>query len=188
MSELLRFLGQSVRHVRTVGAVWPSGQTLARIMTDGVGPVGLGELVVELGPGTGRVTAELVRRFGADRVVAVERLAGFADQLATDFPGVTVIQGDAAELPAHLDRLGIDLARVAAVVSGLPLLVLPDGLPARVLGAVASVLRPGRRFVQFTYSGRAWQFATPGLTRIDRRRVWRNIPPAVVLTFERTEP
>jgi phospholipid N-methyltransferase len=51
---------------------------------------------------------------------------------------------------------------------------------------VSGVLRPGRRYVQFTYSARAWQrFAVPGFRPLPARRVWRNLPPAVVLPFER---
>lgn len=72
------------------------------------------------------------------------------------------------------------------VVSGLPMLSLPGDLPHRVMGAMAAVLRPGRRYVQFSYSGRAWQGrAVPGFRRVHTGRVWFNLPPAVVLTFER---
>ena len=66
---------------------------------------------------------------------------------------------------------------------------LPGDLPQRILASIAAVLKPGRRYIQFTYSERAWRrFATPGLKQTARKRVWMNVPPAVVLTFERTAP
>ena len=155
-------------------------------MTDAVGPVADGQVIVELGPGTGVFTRELVRRFPRSRVVAVEVNPVFAARLAGAARGATVVTGCATRLDAHLLALGIDPADVAAVVSGLPLLALPGDLPQRVLAAVTGVLRPDRRFIQFTYSARAWQrFATPGFRQNPPRRVWRNVPPAVVLSFTR---
>jgi hypothetical protein len=41
--------------------------------------------------------------------------------------------------------------------------------------------------VQFTYSARAWKAAVPGFDRQPDKRVWLNLPPAVVLTFVRSE-
>ena len=186
MRDALLFLKQTASHWRTTGAFAPSGPALARAIADQVGPVADGQVIVELGPGTGVITRELVRRFPRNRIVAVEVLEAFAPRLAEAFPDVTVVTGCASELGAHLDRLGIALENVAAVVSGLPLLVLPEDLGRRIVEAAAAVLRPGRRYVQFTYSGRRWRHRTlPGFRRLGSRRVWLNFPPAVVLTFER---
>jgi phosphatidylethanolamine/phosphatidyl-N-methylethanolamine N-methyltransferase len=186
MKEALLFFGQTARSWRTIGAIVPSGVALARAITRAVGEVGPGQVVLELGPGTGVVTRELVRGFPKNRVVAVEVVEAFASRLAKAVPGVTVVHGCASRLDAHLDKLGIAPENVAAVVSGLPLLSLPGDLPQRVLESATAVLRPGRRYVQFTYSTRGWRrFATPGLQRVAHQRVWRNIPPASVLTFVR---
>jgi phosphatidylethanolamine/phosphatidyl-N-methylethanolamine N-methyltransferase len=157
-------------------------------MADAVGPVADGRVILELGPGTGVFTRELVRRFPAARVVAVEVNPAFAAHLAATVPGVTVVAGCATRLGAHLAALNLAPADVAAVVSGLPLLSLPGDLPGRVLSSVAEVLRPGRPYVQFTYSERAWRrFDVSGFQRHPSRRVWRNVPPAVVLPFTRAE-
>jgi 23S rRNA (adenine-N6)-dimethyltransferase len=55
-----------------------------------------GELVLDIGAGTGALTAHLVRA-GA-RVVAVELHPGRAALLRRRFPGVTVVQADAVDL------------------------------------------------------------------------------------------
>ena len=79
-----------------------------------------------------------------------------------------------------------DNAEEAAVVSGLPLLVLPEELSAAVLRAVAEILPAGRPFVQFTYSKRRWErFSPRGFQAHPSRRVWLNVPPAVILPFTR---
>jgi phosphatidylethanolamine/phosphatidyl-N-methylethanolamine N-methyltransferase len=186
MRETMLFLGQSFRRWRVTGAIAPSGRALARTMVDTVGEVADGRVVLELGPGTGVFTRELVRRFPRARVVAVEVNDVFASRLAAAVPGVTVVTGCASRLDAHLASLDLGPADVAAVVSGLPLLSFPGDLPQRVLASIAGVLRPGSRYVQFTYSERAWRrFDAAGFRRDPHRRVWRNLPPAVVLPFTR---
>jgi phosphatidylethanolamine/phosphatidyl-N-methylethanolamine N-methyltransferase len=186
LKDALLFLKQTANHWRTTGAFAPSGPVLARAIADQIGPVADGQVVVELGPGTGVVTRELVHRFPRSQVVAVEVLEAFAPRLAEVCPGATVVTGCASELEAHLDKLGIAPESVAAVISGLPLLVLPEELGRRVVESAAAVLRPGRRYVQFSYSGRRWRRrALPGFRRLGSRRIWLNFPPAVVLTFER---
>lgn len=186
MKESVLFLAQFVRRWRATGSVTPSSRALARATVDAAGAVGEGQVVVELGPGTGVITREIVRRFPGARIVAVEANEAFAAHLPAAVPGVTVVTGCASKLKEHLAALGIDPANVAAVVSGLPLLSLPGDLPKKVLAAAAEVLQPGRRYSQYTYSGRAWRgVEAPGFRRDGARRVWWNIPPAVVLTFTR---
>jgi phospholipid N-methyltransferase len=187
MRDTLLIFGQIARRWRTVGAIAPSGEVLCRAIAEAVGEVPDNGVILELGPGTGVITRELVRRFPKARILAVEVTAAFADRLAREFPTVTVVRGCASRLDEHLAEHGLRREDVAAVVSGLPLLSLPGDLPQRVLAAVAGVLRAGQRYVQFTYSARAWRrIETPGFRRTGRRRVWRNLPPAFVLTFERT--
>lgn len=187
MKETLLFLGQTARRWRTTGAFAPSGPVLARAVARAVGEVADGEVILELGPGTGVVTRELVRQFPRARVVAVEVIDEFADRLAETLPTVTVVRGCAARFEDHMADLGIAPEKVAAVVSGLPLLVMPPDLTRKVLTSTTAVLRPGRRYVQFTYSDRKWKrFSLPGFEPHARKRVWLNIPPAVVLSFTRT--
>ena len=56
-----------------------------------------GELVLDIGAGTGALTSHLVRA-GA-RVVAVELHPGRAALLRQRFPGITVVEADARSLP-----------------------------------------------------------------------------------------
>lgn len=186
MKESLLFLGQTLRTWRTTGAVAPSSNILARAIVDAVGEVAPGQVILELGPGTGVITRELVRRFPQAKIIAVEILDVFAARLAEAVPGVTVIAGCASKLDQHLAKLGLTPDDVAAVVSGLPLLSLPGTLPQDVLASTAGVLRPGRPYIQFTYSERGWRrFTVSGFQRRPSRRVWRNLPPAFVLSFTR---
>ena len=188
MKETLLFAKQIVRRFRTTGAVAPSGKALAKAMAHAVGDMAKGQTILELGPGTGVFTRELSHRFPQNKIVAVEINDHFAKRIRETMPSVNVIQGCASELADHLKSLKIKPDNVAAVVSGLPLLSLPKDLGRRILASITGILSPGRKYVQFTYSERAWrQFDVPGFHREPRRRVWMNVPPAFVLTFVRNE-
>ena len=134
MRETLLFYGEIFRRWRVTGAISPSGRVLARAMADAVGSVAPGQVILELGPGTGVFTRELVRRFPSARVVAVELNERFAGHLRASVPGATVVNGCASRLDAHLAALGHTPNDVAAVVSGLPILIFPGDLPRRVFG------------------------------------------------------
>jgi phosphatidylethanolamine/phosphatidyl-N-methylethanolamine N-methyltransferase len=188
MKDSLLFLGQMASRWRVTGAVLPSSRGLSRAMADAVGEVADGQVILELGPGTGVFSRELLRRYPKCRLVAVEVNDTFATRLEANVPGITVIRGCASQLTSHLAALGVAPENVAAVVSGLPLLSLPDDLPQKILASVASILKPGRRYVQFTYSLKAWKrFDVVGFHLGPVRKIWFNVPPAFVLPFIRND-
>lgn len=181
------FLRQWARHPSQIGAVVPSGRLLARVMAGELGPLGNGT-VIELGAGTGTVTRALlaagVRR---DRLLIVERNPQMAEYLRRRFPGARVIEGDAFRLKEVVPAE--ERNRVAAIVSGLPLLLIRDAKRYALLKQAFEFLGDGRPFVQFTY-GPLSPVPRPVLkrlglsaTRVDL--VWRNLPPATVWRFHR---
>ncbi len=187
MKESILFLAHTFTRWKTTGAIAPSGKSLARAIARKAGEIKPGQVVVELGPGTGVTTRELLKHFPNNRIIAVEIIDAYAAHLEKAFPTVTVVRGDAAQLDGILNDLNIAREDVGAVVSGLPLLAFPPDLSKRILAAVRGVLLPGRNYVQFTYSRRAWRrFVVEGFKALAPQRVWLNIPPASVMTFERT--
>jgi phosphatidylethanolamine/phosphatidyl-N-methylethanolamine N-methyltransferase len=184
--ETLQFLGQCATHMRTTGAVAPSGKRLARAMVNAVGLLEPGQVIVELGPGTGVFTRELRKRFPMHPIVAVEFNEAFVKKLRERMNDVQVVHGCASQLVSHLAASGYADVPVGAIVSGLPLLSLPRDLGNAIFAAIAEVLPPGRRYVQFTYSKRMWKkFSPPGFRFDQSRMVWLNVPPAVVMPFTR---
>ena len=184
------FLKRWLRRPFAMGAVVPSGRALAHAMARAtVGAIhGRAGHVVELGAGTGEVTKALLAAGIKPRELAlVERDPELASFLRRHFPGPRVIEGDAARLPALLAANGV--AQVSAVVSSLPLLSLPADVVSGIVQGVFEALPRGAALVQFTYG------PSPPVPRSLRaslrlvgargRRIWRNVPPAVVWTFRR---
>lgn len=190
MNAHLLMLGRFVRSPRTVGAVAPSSRALAEAM---VQDLGLSEAtnVVELGPGTGVVTRAIAERLGPKAyALAIDIEPAFVAAIARKFPRVEAVCGSAADLPALLRARGMFPA--AHIVSGLPFASLSAEVTATILDAVAESLAPGGTFTTFQYLNgyptplaRAFRRAMSermGSTPT-RRVVWRNFPPAFVLTW-----
>jgi phosphatidylethanolamine/phosphatidyl-N-methylethanolamine N-methyltransferase len=181
------FLKRWLRRPLAMGAVMPSGRLLAAAMakTTKAALEGRPGHVLELGAGTGEVTK--AAGIAPERLALIERDPELAIFLRRHFPGPRIIEGDAARLPRLLADHGV--SSVAAVVSSLPLLSLPAGVVNGIVGGVFEALPRGGALVQFTYG------PTPPVPRALRerlhldgahgKRIWRNVPPAVVWTFRR---
>ncbi|MGE3873656.1 MAG: class I SAM-dependent methyltransferase [Parvibaculaceae bacterium] len=170
-----------------VGAVAPSGQSLARAMVETLAP-GDKDTIVEIGPGTGPFTRALI---GAgvepSHLILVEFDPEFVRHLRQRFPGVTVLHGDAAQLPRLLKEQGHD--KVPKILSGLPLRSMPEPVRAAITRAMATSLANQGSLVQFSY------FVAPplaeaevrayGLTGKRAKAVMANIPPAFVWRYRK---
>ena len=77
---------------RALGQHFLRDAGVARAIVDLVAPTAA-DLVVEIGPGEGALTGELVRRAG--RVVALEIDRGLAGRLSARFPSIEVVEADA---------------------------------------------------------------------------------------------
>jgi phosphatidylethanolamine/phosphatidyl-N-methylethanolamine N-methyltransferase len=184
IDDEVRFIRSWMETPLSIGAVMPSGKPRARAMALCVDPAAAGP-VIELGPGTGAVTAALVEQgIEPSRMVLVEFNPVFCRLLRNRYPEATVIQGDAYGLRrviAHVLR-----QPAAAVVSGLPLFTKPLRTRLRLLREAFSVLRPGAPFVQFTYAVvPPIPKALAGVSAEASERIWMNLPPARVWVYRK---
>jgi phosphatidylethanolamine/phosphatidyl-N-methylethanolamine N-methyltransferase len=167
---------------RYVASLFPSSPALARRIAAQVDPRSDGT-VLELGPGTGAVTAALLER-GVDpeRLILVERDAEFVQLLRKRFPGVRVRLGNALDIEHQLpDRS----ERVGAIVSGLPLRNLRAAVRERLVEDCISRLTPGAPLIQVSFGwrppvpkGKKWRVRSAGVAI-------RNLPPATVWVYSR---
>lgn len=183
------FFRQWLKNPIKMASITPSGQQLAGMM--------LAELpadtrrVVELGGGTGVFTeAMLARGIAPAELMVVELNADLSQYLQRRFPQARVVQGDARELPALAKGNGFDDGvPVDAVVSGLGMLSMPKSLQRDIVAAAFACLRPGGRFVQFTYGPKVpLAREVVDALALDVRKggmAWRNLPPATVYVFTR---
>lgn len=187
-SDTFQFFRLWVANPLRVAAVAPSGEALARLMTEEIsgetGPV------IELGPGTGVFTRALLGRgVGEGDLTLIEYGSDFTRMLQLRFPRARVLWMDAAQL-ARFDLYAG--APVGAVVSGLPLLSMSPRKVTAILQGAFSYVRPGGAFYQFTYGPRC-PVPRPILDRLGLKatrigRTVRNLPPAAVYRITRRQP
>jgi len=182
-ASLALFTQEIWANPRAMGAACPSTPALASNMAARV-PLDRDGLVVELGGGTGAVTAALLKHGVSPwKLVVVERSPKLAHHLRQRFSQLRVIQGDAAQL-GHL--LGHPRPRLSSIVSSLPLRSLHPTITRAVVQQFETLLEPGNLLVQFTYDLRGTQARLlPGFRRLSSKIVWTNLPPARVEVFER---
>ena len=180
---------QWLRDPLRTAAVAPSSRELAEAMVAEL-PAGA-QRVIELGGGTGALTrALLAHGLRGNCLLVVELNEELHEHLHERFPAVRVVLGDAAELRAIAQRCGFLAQGPAdAVVSGLGLLAMPVQTQQQILEQAFAVLRPGGRFIQFTYGPQAPVGerieAALGLRAHRGEFVLRNVPPATVYVYER---
>ncbi len=182
MSDTMLFFRQLLSRPKQVSAIAPSSRRLARAMTlDLSATTGR---VVEFGPGTGVLTkAILAAGVQPQNLTLFEMSADFTIHLRRTFPGVTVHNAGAQTAASHA------ATGIGAVISGLPLLSMPQEVRESIVRAAFDILAPTGVYVQFTYGPRPPisddQIAALGLTVTQTAHVWLNLPPARVFTFRR---
>jgi phosphatidylethanolamine/phosphatidyl-N-methylethanolamine N-methyltransferase len=171
------FLRGLIANPKGVSAPTPSSPVLAEAIAAELDLSRPG-LVIELGPGTGAVTTALVKRAGSDRILAIERETSFLTPFRTRFPDVDIRYGDALAFERFLPPDAV----IAAVVSGLPLLHLPDATRRSLLRRALAAQGPGGLFIQLSYSWLPPVKAGEGVM-LTKRAIWQNFPPAHVWTY-----
>lgn len=152
------FLREARRTFATTGAVVPSGRALARAMTQPLSqrptsPRGRGLRVLEVGPGTGAFTRELLDRLGAaDRLDVVEvnpRFAQVLRELAAAAPG---LGPEVRVLESSVQDAALD-GPYDAVVCGLPFTNFEPAVVEQIMNGLMGLLAPGGVLSYFAYVG-----------------------------------
>ena len=183
----LGFLREFLRSPSTVGAIWPSSPALAREMVR-TARVAEAESVLELGPGSGAFTGEILQSLReGSQFISIEKQPDLARAVALKFPQARVIEGCATRLALHLQEE--DFGRPDAILSGLPWAAFPDSLQSAILDQILEMLTDDGVFSTFAYFGPHWLKAGRAFRKRleasfrDVRRtpvVLANLPPAFV--------
>ncbi|MDN5916449.1 MAG: methyltransferase domain-containing protein [Pseudonocardia sp.] len=182
------FLRRALTDQATIGAIAPTSTTLATRQAALI-PATAGLRVLELGAGTGAISAAIRPRLGPRAVhVALERDPTLLAAVAGAAPQALRVVGDAAELTAHLAGAGLD--EVDVIVSSLPWSNFDPDFARRVLSKVCSALAPSGVFTTIAYRPSR---LNPGSRRFRRlldasftevvptATTWASLPPARLL-------
>lgn len=174
------FLNTFFSEKKQVGSVAPSSRFLVRSMCDKIDFEQV-DVVLELGPGTGVFTKELLRRARADsRVILFEINATFYQQLVDTFcdERLTILHRSADRIQDALREMGVGKADV--ILSSLPLAVIPTATRDHIVQQSYENLKQGGTYVQYQYSLSAKKLLEKTFGKIQTTFVPINVPPAFV--------
>jgi len=182
MKEVVKFLVEYIKSPRTIGAVVPSSDRLARKMVSSI-EFDTAKCIVEYGPGTGVFTDKLVERKNEDTIlVLIEYNKEFCKQLEEKYKeddNIILINASAENIDKYLKEYNIN--KVDYIVSGLPFASLPQNVSNKILENTIKILEKDGMFITFQYTLLRKKFITKYFKKIDLEKVVCNVPPAYVL-------
>ena len=154
---MIQFFSIAFRNMKTVGTVCPSSPMLSRDLAAAAIEMRSPKRVLEVGPGTGPVTRELLKCLHAGDVLDVVELSSeFCQDLEAKvlepwrrrgLPG-TVTLHNAAIQDVRLEEASYD-----CVVCGLPFNNFEHDLVEQIMRRLLDLLRPGGELTYFCYVG-----------------------------------
>ncbi|HEX9465135.1 MAG TPA: methyltransferase domain-containing protein [Alphaproteobacteria bacterium] len=182
--EELLFFRRWIANPLKVGALLPSSPALARVVARNV-DIGAEDAVIEVGAGTGSITKGLIARgIPPERLFVIEIDSDMCTYLRKQLPHVQVIHGDAGRLSEIVPSRWH--GKVSTVVSGIPMITLPVDAQRRLIRSWFSILKPGGKMLQYTYS-----LVSPipedkhGLRGRRCGMAFLNVPPASVFAYRK---
>ena len=181
----LLFLKRALANPLRVGYVVPSSPFLTRQTARRI-DFSKPRVIVELGPGEGCHTRQIVKRMTPDsKLILMELDEEFAAHLRKNFandPRVIVLHSDALHLPRTLADHGI--THCDYILSGIPFLVVPEEIRNQILQNIANAMTPESRFI--TYQVTDQLCGHKHLFKLAERQYCPlNLPPINVFEFQR---
>lgn len=164
----LQFLLHPIRNA----SVTPSSVTAAKAMVNGIDFTDM-STIVELGPGTGVFTSEiLAKATPGTRVILIEIEKRYVDLLRKKFGDIVIVEhASVADLERIVTKHG---GRVNLIVSGLPVVI--HGVTEKFLESIK----------RYTDGGTIYRFFSYSPPRV--RRIYRDLPVYQVTLALRNVP
>ncbi len=185
--SIVKFFQTFLSSPTTVGAIAPSSQKLAHLITDRANLVEA-PVILEFGTGTGVFTEKILAKKNKDALfLAFELNPQLADVTQKKCPEAIICRDSAAKAKEHLEERGI--SQCDCIISGLPWATLPETVQNDIFEAMLSVLKPGGKFLTFAYLNGLF---TPSAQKFRKKlkenfsqvektpTIWKNLPPAFV--------
>jgi phospholipid N-methyltransferase len=189
MKQTYIFVKNFFKKPISVGSLVPSSRFLAESITQNLDVQSQDSIVVELGPGTGAITEQIIKKIDAiSQYRGIEISDEFRKHLVERFQGIHVIAGSAQDIKELLHELE---GRIDFIISSLPFTNMPYEKALRILNGCHSLLREGGEFRMFLYlhtvylpKNRRLMNVMERIFRVKSRKVvYINFPPAVIYTF-----
>ena len=185
MDEKLMFFSAFLEKPKEIGSVMPSSRFLIKKMLKSV-DFENARCIVEYGPGTGKITKEILKRANKDcKVLCFEinkKLVAYLQKSIKD-RRLVVINDSAENIKAHLKKLGIK--KTDYVISGLPFSTLPRRKKYIIIEETKDTLNSKGKFVVYQFINSLKKHLCSSFSKITTSFIPLNIPPCFVYVCEK---
>ncbi len=170
------------KDAKMVGSMRPSSKQLTKKMLDNV-DFSEAKTIIELGPGTGVFTREILSKMAPDaRLLVFELHDEFYHKLNSSIKDERVhfIHDSAEKIEEYLEKF--NLHQADAVISSLPLANFPKELRSTIVNAAKKSLSDEGLLTQFQYSLQSKKYLESTFDEVKIKYTLWNFPPAFVYT------
>jgi phosphatidylethanolamine/phosphatidyl-N-methylethanolamine N-methyltransferase len=185
MAKKNSFINQFLEDKKTIGSIIPSSRFLAKRMIENV-DFKKDKILVELGPGTGVFTFEIIKMMAPDATLLIFELnTVFIRNLRRTIkdPRVIFINDSAEKVDEYLKNNNLDKADV--IFSSLPLSNFSRELKESIITNSFNSLKNYGKFIQFQYSLSSIKLFQTIFNEVNKTFTLLNFPPAFVFTCEK---
>lgn len=181
------FFLEYIKNPRKVGAIKESSKYLAEEMISNI-DFNKAKCIVEYGPGNGAFTEKILARAKNDTIIILieinEVFFKILDELYRNKENVIILNESAENIDKILEKFSIKY--VDYIISGLPFASLPEEVSQTILCKTSEIIKNKGEFVTFQYTLFKEKYIKKFFYSVNHKRVFRNLPPAYVLTCTET--
>ena len=180
MDEKILFFSTFIKYPKEIGSVVPSSKFLINGILKNINFENA-RYIAEYGPGTGRITAEILKKARKDaKILCFEINKKFCDYLKKNIKDkrVMVINDSAENIKKYLKRFGIP--KIDYIVSSLPFSLIPDEKKCIIIEETKNMLNSNGKFVLYQNLNRLKKHLYNYFPEISVKFVPLNIPPSFI--------
>ncbi|MDX1349848.1 MAG: rRNA adenine N-6-methyltransferase family protein [Putridiphycobacter sp.] len=175
-----KFLKTFFKERKQVGAVAPSSRFLVKKMCDSI-DFKSAKVIIELGPGTGVFTREILKRASDHTKIFVFELnEDFYRILKNKFSDKRIILVNESAEHLEMTLKSHQVSEADAIISSLPLTVIPEPVKSNIVKASHQILKRDGIYVQYQYSLNAKKLIESIFGKLNLRFSLINLPPAFI--------
>ena len=185
MEEKILFFASFFKHPKEIGSVTPSSKFLTREILKSI-DFKNARYLVEYGPGTGCMTAEILKRARKDaKILCFETNKKFCSYLRENIidERLIIINASAENIKKHLKKLSIP--KIDYVISGLPFSIISKNKKDAIIKETSKTLNYTGKFVVYQYLSNFKKHLSRYFSNISIKFVPLNIPPSFVYVCEK---
>ena len=186
MDDKILFFSSFLQYPREIGSVVPSSKFLTDEIIRNI-DFKSAKCIAEYGPGTGRMTVEILKRARKDsKIFCFEINKNFCNYLRKKFKDerLFIINDSAGNIKKYLKKF--DIPKIDYVVSGLPFTNLTTNEKYVIIKEAKNTLKPNGKFLAFQFVLNNFKkYLYKYFSNISMKFVPLNIPPCFVYVCEK---